>query len=117
MDLRISFEDTAREELYEETGLRALSLILWREGRKDNPCRRDGGDWHYWKIYTVEAAGKFIPNREETKQVLCVSKEELAKLAKRTEQYLRGNITEEKWQKNPGLEVVWYQWFTEGGIL
>lgn len=58
MDDRPSFEEAARIELEEEVGLKVKNLKPIFEGRKNNPCRRKGGTWHYWKIYEVETNGK-----------------------------------------------------------
>jgi ADP-ribose pyrophosphatase YjhB (NUDIX family) len=111
VDDKGSYENAAREELEEEVGLKAESLKLIKEGRKDNPCRRKGGSWHYWKIYKVEAGGELKPSKNETKQASWYTKKQIEKLAKRTYQYLTGNVAEDDWQTSPGLEPVWYEWF------
>lgn len=107
-----SFEQAARNELKEEVGLDAIDLKLIKEGRKDNPCRR-GSTWHYWKIYQAETEGELKPSQEETKQAGWYSKDELKRLANRTEDYLAGTIKEDEWQSQPGLEPVWYDWLKE----
>ena len=38
-------------------------------------------------------------------------------LAERTLLYLSGDISEKEWQKKPGLEPIWHDWFVELGIL
>ena len=53
-----SLEESAKRELQEEVDLRAQNIKLLIESRKENSCRREGGDWHYWKIYQVEAEGE-----------------------------------------------------------
>jgi len=55
------FEKAAKRELLEEVGLEAQNLELAAEGRKETPCRRENGTWHYWKIYQVEAEGENLP--------------------------------------------------------
>lgn len=117
VDDRPSFEAAAEEELKEEVGLQVKSLRLIFEGKKDNPCRRESGTWHYWKIYNGEVEGEVQRSSEETKQAGWCSKEEIDNLAKRTEQYLEGKVSEEEWQKSPGLEPVWYQWMKELKII
>jgi ADP-ribose pyrophosphatase YjhB (NUDIX family) len=52
-----TFEEAVRRELKEEVGLDATDVVLIKEGRKKNPCRREGGAWHYWKIYQVTVSG------------------------------------------------------------
>lgn len=108
-----SFEEAAKKELLEEVSLQAKKMELVFEGRKENPCRR-GGTWHYWKVYNVVAHGKLNRSESETKQAGWYSKNEVFSLAARTEKYLKGNILEEEWQKSPGLEPVWYEWWIKG---
>ena len=62
-----TFEAAAIRELEEETGLQTESLELLTEGRKDNFCRRDGGSWHFWKLYTIISKGEINPSKIETK--------------------------------------------------
>lgn len=117
VDKRLSFEEAAKKELLEETSLRAKRLKLIIEGKKNNPCRRKRGAWHYWKIYEVETIGKVKGSINETKQTGWYSKKEIKKLAKRTQRYIEGKISEDEWEKSPGLEVVWYQWMKELKII
>jgi ADP-ribose pyrophosphatase YjhB (NUDIX family) len=117
VDNKGTFKNAAREELEEEVGLQPIKILLIKEGRKNNPCRRPGGSWHYWKIYKVEARGKLKPSKDEVKQIGWYSRKQIEKLAKRTEQYNAGNISEDNWQKSPGLEPVWYKWFKELKII
>lgn len=117
VDDKGSFEDAAREEVEEEVGFKATALKQLKEGKKNNLCRRPGGSWHYWKVYEVEVEGNLSPSEEETKQVGWYSKEEIERLAERTEEYLAGNISEVEWEANPGLEIVGYEWFKELGII
>ena len=106
-----SFEDAARAELEEEVGLIATKLQLKSEGRKDNPCRRKGGTWHYWKIYEAMAQGPISISPRETKQAGWHDSSSLMEFGSKTEQYRDGLINEEQWQRSPGLEPVWYDWF------
>lgn len=117
VDDRDSFENAAREEVREEVGLNPIKLRLVKEGRKDAKCRRRGGNYHYWKIYEVEAEGELRPSREETKQAGWYTKEQIKELAERTVKYLNGEISEEDWEANPGIEPVWYEWFRELNII
>lgn len=112
-----SFEEAARRELKEEVGLMAEKLGLMIEGRKENKCRRARGDWHYWKIYKVETSGEVKSSLDETKQAVWLSLDELTLLSEKTKKYLAGNISEEEWQKNPGLEPAWYEWFKQLNII
>lgn len=111
------FETCAKRELKEEVGLEATDLKLLIEKRKDNPCRREDGTWHYWKVFKTEASGDVVRSLDETKKAGWYSKEEIKVLGEKTEAYLAGNIPEEDWNANPGLEPIWYEWFKELEII
>ena len=111
------YETSARRELWEEVGLTAKSLELKIEGRKENHCRREGGTHHYWKVYEVIASGKIKRNIDETKQVGWYSRDKLGEFAKRTEDYIAGNVSEIEWQSSPGIEPVWYELMKELSII
>lgn len=117
VDDKGSFENAAREEVQEEVGLTSLKIKLIAEGKKENPCRRKGGTWHYWKIYEVETTGEIKRSEDETKQVNWFSQNQIRKLANRTNEYLAGKISEEDWQNLPGIEPVWLEWFKELQIV
>lgn len=112
-----SFEIAAKRELKEEVGLNVGHIELLIEGRKENQCRREDGNWHYWKIYKIEVSGSMKRNKDEVKRVNFYSKSNLRLLAAKTDQYLRGNIEQGEWEKSPGLELVWYEWFKELGVI
>ena len=117
VDTDISFEDAAKRELKEEVGLSVKNMKLTAEGRKENPCRRENGTWHYWKIYEIEAEGEIKRSEDETKQAKFFSKDLINKLAKKTEQYKKGNISNKDWEKSPGIEPIWYDWLKELKII
>ena len=112
-----SYEESARRELKEEVGLETKGLTLVAEGRKENHCRREGGTWHYWKIYRMIVVGNIERSKDETKQVGWYDKDQIRKLARRTERYNNKGITDEEWNKSPGLEPVMYDWFKELKII
>lgn len=117
VDDKGSFENAVKEEIQEEVGLEPVSMKLIKEGRKENKCRRRGGNWHYWKIYEVEAEGGLKPSEDETKQVGWYTTDQISELAGRTEKYLNGEISEDEWRISPGIETVWYEWFKELKII
>lgn len=108
-----TFDQAAVRELKEEVGLIATAVELVAEGRKENPCRRDGGSWHHWKIYRVSVEGTLQRNPDETKRAGWYSKEQIEKLAERTKAYSKGKITKEEWERAPGLEPVMLEWLKE----
>ncbi len=117
LDGNESFEEMAKIELFEEVGLVAKSLKLLGEGRKENPCRRIDGTWHFWQIFEVEVEGELNRSLSETKQIGWFDVGEIKKLAERTEEYETGKISEDDWKKNPGLEKVWCEWLKELKII
>ncbi len=117
VDEKGSFENAAREEVEEEVGLIPTEIKLLTEGKKENPCRRPGGSWHYWKIYQVAADGEIKRSEDETKQAGWFPLGQIKELAQKTERYLTGRISEEEWQQSPGIEPVWLEWFKELKIL
>lgn len=112
-----TYEISAARELKEEVGLDTTDLQLLIDKRKENPCKREGGTWHHWKIYKTEAAGDVVRSLDETKKAGWYSIDETKALAEKTKQYLKGEISEEAWNENPGLEPVWYEWFQELQII
>lgn len=112
-----SYEDAACAELSEEVGLTATNLRLVYEGRKDNPCRREGGDWHHWKIYEADTEDEAKCSLDETKQAGWHSSEEIRKLSERTQAYLREEVSREEWEKAPGLEPVLAEFLRELKIV
>ncbi len=112
-----NFEKAAKAELKEEVGLDAKNLKLLVEGRKENKCRREGGTWHYWKIYKIVANGRVKASDDEMNKFNWYGKKEIILLAQKTENYLKGKISEEDWKISPGLELVWYEWFKKLKII
>lgn len=104
-----TYEIAASRELEEEVGLKALGLKLIFEGRKENPCRRIDGTWHYWKIYEVKTAGEISRSLDETKQAGWYTQDQIITFAEKTKKYLANEVSEDEWQKSPGLEVFWYE--------
>ncbi len=111
------FEESAKRELEEEVGLKTKDFKLLIEGRKNNPCRRENGTWHYWKIFEIEATGDIKRSEDETKQAGFYSKSDLLLLSIKTEKYLSGDIQQGDWENSPGIEPVWYEWFKKLNII
>lgn len=108
-----TFEEAAIRELSEEVGLTANKVELISEGRRENPCRREDGTWHYWKIYKINTTGEIKRSEDETKKVGWYNVEEIKKLGERTAKYLNKEISDEEWEAKPGLEPIMYKWFQE----
>lgn len=112
-----SYEESAKRELREEVGLETEELRLVAEGKKENPCRREGGTWHYWKIYQATTISDIDRSKGETKQAGWYTKNRIRELGKETEKYNNKEISEKEWGKSPGLEPVMYEWFKELKII
>lgn len=103
------YEQAARDELHEETGLTATRLNLLIEGRRGNACRRDDGSWHYWRIYEADAISDLAPSTDETKGALWCTRGQMKELLDGgTIQTPHGDIA---------LEPVWREWFSQLDIL
>lgn len=112
-----SYEISAKRELEEEVGLNASELELLIDKRMDNPCKREDGTWHHWKVFKTKASGEIKRSLDETKNADWYDLNEIKNLSIRTQEYLGGEISEEEWDKNPGLEPVWFEWFKELQII
>lgn len=112
LDGDVSYENAAGRELFEEVGLHADKLYFAWDGELQNPCRRPGGSWHFWKVYTAfHSSGEFVHNPLEAKQAQWFVWEDIHRLVDRSNKYLKGEISEEEWQYYPGLELVWLEIF------
>jgi len=110
------FETCAKRELFEETGLKAIKTRLLAEGRQEGICKR-GGTFHSWKVYEAEVQGEIKPSEREIKQVDWYPIDKIREFAGRTRKYIAGEISENEWQKSPGLEITWFRWFEKLGII
>jgi ADP-ribose pyrophosphatase YjhB (NUDIX family) len=109
VDQHASYEEAAIAEAKEEVGLDIRELRLIAEGRRDNPCRRVNGTWHYWKIYEARAKGTVRLSPREVKQAEWCSVSRLVEL---------GMISSERAQASSGtLERVWLDWLLELRVL
>lgn len=112
------YETAAGRELLEEVGVSASKLILLTEGRKNNPCRRPKGSWHYWKIYEARYDNIAVKiKKDEVKNANWYTIDEVKVLGQKTEKYLKKEISDEVWQESPGIEPVWYDWFKAIDII
>jgi len=111
------YPDAARRELYEEVGLDATDIRLMLRTRRDNRCRRPGGDHHEWQVYWATAPGTPVRSLDETKSLLWAGQGTLHALAAATRLYLAGGISEDDWRRSPGLEPVWLPMLTELGWI
>ncbi len=114
-----TFEDAAIRELREEVGLDSINLEPVYDIKKENPCRREDGTWHHWKIFKTEiiGEGELKRSESETKQANWFDKDQIRALAEKTARYFDKKISDEEWEKSPGLEPVMYEFFKELKII
>lgn len=102
------YKAAAQRELKEETGLRAIRLQLLLNERTVRSCRRNNGNYHYWRVYLAVWSGMLSINPAEAQDAKWFNQSELEELALLTERYAAGEISAVEWQTKPGLEPVWY---------
>lgn len=105
------FKSAAVEETKEEVGLSVNRLTLVFEGRKNNPCRRPGGGWHYWRVYNAEAKGEVEPSAEETRGHFWCTHKQMKELLD------GGALVVPAHGEERVLEPVWCELFQEIDIL
>lgn len=114
----------AINEVAEEVGLeldqaRLVELIC--ERRVDNACKRPEGSYHIWSVYSYKLdtaeTTQLKADPTETKGAFWADKDGLKQLAERTRAYRAGEIDEDKWQTNPGLEEIWLDFLVELGYV
>lgn len=115
-------EQAAVDEVFEEIGVtlevKDLSpLIVARD--IPNVCRRPNGDHHVWTVYaaTVPTGTIITPDKEQTKGARWYTAAEVAELAQRTRAYRHGDVPEESWQQDPGLEEIWLDFLTKLDVI
>lgn len=115
-------EVAVAKESEEEAGIKIVKNKLIWEGRIDNPCKREGGSRHYWYIYKATEWTGEVKAGDDAKEAYWVSLEKLKSIARRTEYFMKkynidyrqvGDLTKAvaddlEWQKDMGLEPVWY---------
>ncbi len=113
------FEAAAHRELEEETGLHAPCLTLALEAVTHYPCRRINGSWHKWRVYHGLVSGQepLQENAAETRDLGWYSLADIAELDRRAAAFEAGQIPEEVYRTNPGLEQVWRDFFRTLGLI
>ena len=120
-DEHASYEDAARAEVAEETGLHVEALshtgIL---GWQPNRCRRAPGTLgigHVWLIYLATVSGQVKPSEREAQTARWLSQPEIQVLAERTVRYARNEVTGEEFALDPGIEPVWVSFLVTLGLV
>ncbi|OHA50769.1 MAG: hypothetical protein A3A97_01605 [Candidatus Terrybacteria bacterium RIFCSPLOWO2_01_FULL_40_23] len=101
------FKSAARRELKEKTGLRAIQLYMIHQERTVRSCGRMNDNYHVWRIYASVYLGKIDRNKEEAQDVAWFTRAELEEHVWFTTRHQEGEVSEEEWLDNPGLEPIW----------
>jgi 8-oxo-dGTP pyrophosphatase MutT (NUDIX family) len=117
-----SVEQAAIDEVVEEIGLVITKEDLHpteiADTRFENHCRRKGGTFHNWWVFTVDHyAGQIVPSPDETEGADWYTAEELQLLADRTGQYQAQMIEQQDWEADPGLEEIWVTMLVQFGYI
>lgn len=85
-------ERAAVNEVQEELGLvmaiNGLRNTVIQNRRVNNPCRRPGGDHHYWWVYeSNEFSGDLVPDADETQGAGWYSPDQLQALAQQNKSF------------------------------
>jgi 8-oxo-dGTP pyrophosphatase MutT (NUDIX family) len=108
-------EQAARAEVAEEVGLVVTSLDLLLTAWRPNRCRRPttGHVGHHWRIYEAQASGPIRPSAPEVRAARWVHPDQLQQFAHRTASYAEGQLGEEEFAAQPGMEPVWVRFLHE----
>lgn len=106
-----SHEQAALDEVQEELGIvlapESLKKVIDNK-HMSNQCSREGGSYHDWTVYEARITYRTLqPDADEAKGARWYTPEEVQALADKTKAYLEGEISEQAWTENPGLEDVW----------
>ncbi len=111
-----SLEQTAVEEVWEETGLRISvdGLVKVIDGvRMQNECRRPGGDHHVWTVFRAEAPSKDTNmSEDETSGKMWVPNDKLVEMVNRSREVDQAEIQ----HGDELIEGVWVEFFTRAGL-
>lgn len=125
-------EKAAKNELFEEVGLTALYLRPRLIKTLQNTCKREGGTFHRWIIFTAEKwSGEPKMSEREVKNFIWADNAKITELAQMLEKFISENnllledlpalikATNESdgWKKAPGLEPTMYVLFKDLKII
>lgn len=120
----------AKKESIEEVGLAPSELKLVFEEDINNPCKREGGNHHYWFVFRAIDWNGALKHGSDAREAFWTSMNELKVFALRTEYFVKkyniqhnevGRLTfaifgdpaqkntDTEWKSNMGLEPVWYK--------
>lgn len=134
----IASRNAAKKETEEEGGLILGRFVPILEERIENPCRRGGGTYHDWTIFVAYEWIGELRASSDAKEARWIEPKEFTALTERTEYFMKkysishedvdgltraifgdpaNPRTDPEWEKNPGLEPVWYYIFKKCGKI
>jgi 8-oxo-dGTP pyrophosphatase MutT (NUDIX family) len=109
------------KEFREETGLKVVGaprpVVLPGGSYRVTRCRREDGAYHYWQLFEVAWEGELKKNPDEVLGIGWLDIESIKILGEKTERFLRGEIQDDDWFVDPGLEPIWHEFFKELKII
>lgn len=117
LDQHGSPEQAAQAEVAEEVGLTAthLHLHLLLDTWRPNRCRRTptGPVGHRWWVFEAQATGPLRPSAREVRAPRWIHPGQLQSCALRTAAYAQGHLSEQAFEREPGLVPVWVRFLTD----
>jgi len=111
----------ARAMVAAELRLSITSQELTRsEGWQADRCGRTPGPHgagHQWQVYAATVAGRLDPPRRRVRRPRWLDVSELERLARRTADYARGEISDSQFYARPGIQPVWVGFLAGLGII
>lgn len=117
-------EQAAIKEAREELGITVEGLKHLLKVKLQNPCKRPGGTFHEWDIFEATKWSGELKSGSDAKEAFWAPPHKLHGLAEKSERFLKKHnfktedfdlmaatsaIDKDRgWQKNPGLELVWF---------
>ncbi|WP_328919779.1 NUDIX hydrolase [Streptomyces sp. NBC_01550] len=112
-------KQAARDEVTEEVGLTVTHLQLLLDQWRPNHCRRTptGPVGHHWWVFQAEVSGSLCPSPREVRAPRWIHPDELQQHALRTAAYADGHLSQEQFEREPGLEPVWCRFLHDLGLV
>lgn len=117
-------------EVREEIGLDIKENIELFRREIDNPCKREGGSRHLWKVYRAVSWSGELKAGSDAKRAFWADPGQLRRFVERTDSFIKkygiayervgdltraifgkdpaGAETDPEWREEMGLEPVWY---------
>lgn len=109
-------EEVARNRL-DELGLETHNLESVFDDRDEGREHPLNGTYCQWVVFEAKFAGEYEGLSEEEPDATWASHEMLEALAKRTARYHEDQLSDEAWERQPGLDTSWHDILAELGVI